>query len=103
MQSSDQGRVNSIKELCENSRLPDQNLYISLQACLTSCHNAVQYKVKDMTQADFGRLEIELAEAEMPGLIACRSACTRMPVTCSIQRYDKHAVLHISSCPHTLA
>ena len=38
-----------------------------------------------MTQADFGRLEIELAEAEMPGLIACRSACTRMPVTCSIQ------------------
>ena len=34
----------------------------------------LQYKVKDMTQADFGRLEIELAEAEMPGLIACRSA-----------------------------
>ncbi len=32
-----------------------------------------QYKVKDMTQADFGRLEIELAEAEMPGLIACRT------------------------------
>jgi adenosylhomocysteinase len=31
-----------------------------------------QYKVKDMTQADFGRLEIELAEAEMPGLMACR-------------------------------
>ena len=33
----------------------------------------LQYKVKDMTQADFGRLEIEIAEAEMPGLIACRS------------------------------
>lgn len=32
-----------------------------------------QYKVKDMSQADFGRLEIELAEAEMPGLMACRS------------------------------
>ena len=32
-----------------------------------------QYKVKDITQADFGRLEIELAEAEMPGLMACRS------------------------------
>lgn len=30
-----------------------------------------QYKVKDISQADFGRLEIELAEAEMPGLIAC--------------------------------
>ncbi|KAL0034088.1 hypothetical protein WJX79_008161 [Trebouxia sp. C0005] len=32
-----------------------------------------QYKVKDMSQADFGRLEIELAEAEMPGLTACRT------------------------------
>lgn len=26
-----------------------------------------------MTQADFGRLEIEMAEAEMPGLMACRT------------------------------
>ena len=26
-----------------------------------------------MSQADFGRLEIEMAEAEMPGLIACRT------------------------------
>jgi len=34
---------------------------------------AMQYKVKDMSQADFGRLEIDLAEAEMPGLMACRS------------------------------
>jgi adenosylhomocysteinase len=33
----------------------------------------LQFKVKDMTQADFGRLEIELAEAEMPGLMACRT------------------------------
>lgn len=32
-----------------------------------------QFKVKDISQADFGRLEIELAEAEMPGLMACRS------------------------------
>ena len=29
--------------------------------------------MKDISQADFGRLEIELAEAEMPGLIACRT------------------------------
>ena len=33
----------------------------------------IQYKVKDITQADFGRLEIDLAEAEMPGLMACRT------------------------------
>eukprot|EP01025_Chloroclados_australasicus_P061759 TRINITY_DN8116_c0_g1_i1.p1 TRINITY_DN8116_c0_g1~~TRINITY_DN8116_c0_g1_i1.p1 ORF type:complete len:492 (+),score=76.56 TRINITY_DN8116_c0_g1_i1:101-1576(+) len=32
-----------------------------------------EYKVKDIAQADFGRMEIELAEAEMPGLMACRS------------------------------
>ncbi|RWW50701.1 hypothetical protein BHE74_00043034, partial [Ensete ventricosum] len=31
-----------------------------------------EYKVKDLSQADFGRLEIELAEVEMPGLMACR-------------------------------
>ena len=31
-----------------------------------------EYKVKDMSQADFGRLELDLAEVEMPGLIACR-------------------------------
>jgi adenosylhomocysteinase len=30
------------------------------------------YKVKDITQADFGRIEIEMAEKEMPGLMATR-------------------------------
>ena len=30
------------------------------------------YKVADMTQADFGRKEIEIAEKEMPGLMAVR-------------------------------
>lgn len=33
----------------------------------------MQYKVKDISQADFGRLEIDMAEAEMPGLMACRT------------------------------
>ncbi|KAK7842485.1 adenosylhomocysteinase [Quercus suber] len=32
-----------------------------------------EYKVKDISQAVFGRLEIELAEVEMPGLMSCRS------------------------------
>ncbi|KAL7196994.1 hypothetical protein ACSBR1_036914 [Camellia fascicularis] len=32
-----------------------------------------EYKVKDMSQADFGRLEIELAEFEMQGLMPRRS------------------------------
>ncbi|KAL6009310.1 Adenosylhomocysteinase 2 [Asimina triloba] len=32
-----------------------------------------EYKVKDMSLADFGRLEVELAEVEMPGLMASRA------------------------------
>lgn len=32
----------------------------------------VPYKVKDMSLAEYGRLEIQLAEAEMPGLMALR-------------------------------
>lgn len=32
----------------------------------------LKYKVKDITLADWGRREIELAEAEMPGLMALR-------------------------------
>ena len=30
------------------------------------------FKVKDISQADFGRKEISLAETEMPGLMALR-------------------------------
>lgn len=32
-----------------------------------------EYKVKDISLADFGRMELELAEVEMPGLMACRA------------------------------
>ena len=31
------------------------------------------YKVKDITLADFGRKDINLSEVEMPGLMACRT------------------------------
>ena len=31
--------------------------------------NKVEYKVKDLTLSDWGRKEIKLAEAEMPGLM----------------------------------
>mmetsp|Transcript_8841 Transcript_8841/g.22741 ORF Transcript_8841/g.22741 Transcript_8841/m.22741 type:complete len:481 (-) Transcript_8841:85-1527(-) len=33
---------------------------------------ANDYKVKDIAQADFGRVEIEIAEVECPGLMQCR-------------------------------
>jgi adenosylhomocysteinase len=38
----------------------------------TATGTFTKYKVKDMTLANWGRLEIELAEAEMPGLMALR-------------------------------
>ncbi len=38
----------------------------------TSVEKFVQYKVKDMSLAAWGRKEIKLAEAEMPGLMALR-------------------------------
>jgi len=34
--------------------------------------SSVKYKVKDISMANWGRLEMELAEAEMPGLMALR-------------------------------
>ena len=35
------------------------------------------YKVKDIALAEWGRKEIELAEAEMPGLMALRENTAR--------------------------
>ncbi|MFN8350791.1 MAG: adenosylhomocysteinase [Flavobacteriales bacterium] len=39
----------------------------------TKTAEQLKYKVKDMALADWGRKEIELAEAEMPGLMALRA------------------------------
>ena len=39
----------------------------------TSVEKSVKYKVKDMSLAAWGRKEIKLAEAEMPGLMALRA------------------------------
>jgi adenosylhomocysteinase len=36
-------------------------------------NNELSYRVKDMALADFGRKEIEIAEKEMPGLLAIRN------------------------------
>uniref|UniRef100_A0A7S3QKK0 Adenosylhomocysteinase n=1 Tax=Dunaliella tertiolecta TaxID=3047 RepID=A0A7S3QKK0_DUNTE len=46
---------------------------MSMMASVDATAGGRQYKVKDIAEADFGRLEIDLAEAEMPGLMACRS------------------------------
>ncbi|MEI8049802.1 MAG: adenosylhomocysteinase, partial [Bacteroidota bacterium] len=39
----------------------------------TLIESPLLYKVKDMSLADWGRKEIEIAEKEMPGLMAIRS------------------------------
>ena len=39
----------------------------------TELFSTLPYKVADMSLADFGRKEIELAEKEMPGLMALRA------------------------------
>lgn len=39
---------------------------------MQAVENGLKFKVKDITLADWGRREIELAEAEMPGLMALR-------------------------------
>ena len=37
-----------------------------------SAHTSLPYKVKDMSLADYGRKELDIAEHEMPGLMATR-------------------------------
>ena len=37
-----------------------------------SAKNYINYKVKDISLAEWGRREINIAEAEMPGLMALR-------------------------------
>jgi len=32
-----------------------------------------EYKVRDLAEADYGRMELDIAEVEMPGLMSCRS------------------------------
>ena len=39
---------------------------------MTASNQSKDYKVKDIGLADFGRKEIEIAEHEMPGLMATR-------------------------------
>ena len=40
--------------------------------CVMTTTTAQDYKVADLSQAFFGRQEMELAEHEMPGLMALR-------------------------------
>ncbi len=43
-----------------------------MNTTMAQTQEKLQYKVKDMSLAEWGRKEIELAEAEMPGLMSLR-------------------------------
>ncbi len=43
------------------------------------CRDAADYKVKDISLAEWGRKEIAMAEDEMPGLMAIRARNTAPP------------------------
>lgn len=51
---------------------------MSARATIAGCtmndlESKLPYKVADISKADFGRKELDIAEVEMPGLMACRS------------------------------
>jgi adenosylhomocysteinase len=48
-------------------------IYKNMSTLTNSIDFSLPYKVKDMTLAEWGRKEIRLAEAEMPGLMAIRA------------------------------
>jgi adenosylhomocysteinase len=50
----------------------DQASAIKFEDSLNGLHQSADFKVKDINLADFGRKEIEIAEKEMPGLMAMR-------------------------------
>jgi adenosylhomocysteinase len=54
-------------------RLVFKRLIISNDTMSTITAEKVMYKVKDMSLAEWGRKEIKLAEAEMPGLMSLRT------------------------------
>jgi adenosylhomocysteinase len=46
---------------------------VSVNALTEGCDAGCDYKVADMSLAEFGRKELDIAEIEMPGLMACRT------------------------------
>ena len=71
------------------------------EATSASAHSGpVAYRVADIGQADFGRREIDLAEVEMPGLMALRRTWQwplavggDAPLGCGDGRFDHGGVL----------
>jgi adenosylhomocysteinase len=64
----------------------------------------MQYRVKDITLADFGRKEIEIAEKEMPGLLAIRKKySTQKPLKGARVTGSLHMTIQTAVLIETLA
>jgi len=51
----------------------DRASIVTTDSLEKGCDSGCDYKVADMSQAEFGRKEYDIAEVEMPGLMSCRS------------------------------
>jgi len=51
----------------------EQKSCVSVDTLTEGLEKGCDYKVADMSLAEFGRKELDIAEIEMPGLMACRS------------------------------
>jgi adenosylhomocysteinase len=61
------------------------------------------YKVADISLADYGRKEIEIAEIEMPGLMACRTENTDKPLSGARISGSLHMTVQTAVLIETLA
>jgi adenosylhomocysteinase len=70
----------------------------------TLMDSTLLYKVKDMSLADWGRKEIEIAEKEMPGLMAIRSKFGKeQPLKCARITGSLHMTIQTAVLIETLA
>ena len=56
------------------------------------------YKVKDISSAEFGRKEISIAESEMPGLMALREEYSENPTFKRCKNYWLFTYDNSNSC-----
>ncbi|MCO5568770.1 hypothetical protein L7F22_022470 [Adiantum nelumboides] len=62
-----------MSKIGQEANLSSSFLILAMDLSVDKGAKGFEFKVKDMPQADFGRLEIKLAEVEMLGLMSCHT------------------------------
>ncbi|MCO5563439.1 hypothetical protein L7F22_017081 [Adiantum nelumboides] len=57
----------------QEANLSSSFLILAMDLTVERGAKGFEFKVKDKSQANFGRLEIKFAEVEMPGLMSCHT------------------------------